>query len=65
MTPKSFNRMVMIWKVERDEQFINELVRQLLVDLREACHWSTSLCKPKSTDTKTNLIYKHALSNYL
>ena len=53
-------------QLERNQQFINEPAKQLVVELRVACQLKTSPCaKPKSTDTKTDLIYKCALCNYL
>ena len=54
------------FKLERDQLFINELAKQRVVELRTACQLNTSLGeKPKSSDTKLDLIYKRALCNYL
>ena len=45
----------------RDQQFINEVIKQLVVELRVPCQLNTSLgTKPKSSDMKTDLIYKRA-----
>ena len=53
-------------QLEHDQCFIHELTKQLVVDLREACQRNTSLvAKPKSSYTKTNLLYKRAFCNYL
>ena len=53
-------------QLERDQQFINGLAKQLEVELRVACRLNTSPgAKPKSTDTKSNLIYKRAFCNCL
>ena len=53
-------------QLERDQLFINDLFEQLIVELRAACQFNPNPgAKPKSTDTKTDLIYKCALCNYL
>ena len=55
-----------IRQLECDQQFINEPTKQLLVELRVACQLNTSpSAELKSSNTKTNLIYKHAFCNYL
>ena len=52
--------------LERDQQFIHELAKQLVVELHEACQLNTSpSAKPKSLDTKIDLIYKRACLTYL
>ena len=52
--------------MERDQLFINDLAKQLVVELRAACQLNPNpSAKPKSTDTKANLIYEHAFCNYL
>ena len=51
---------------ERDKLFINELAKQLVAELRAACQLNTSpSVKPKSSDTKADLICKRAFYNYL
>ena len=53
-------------KLEPDQLFINEQAKQLVVELRAACQLNTNLgAKPKSNNTKANLIYKCAFCNYL
>ena len=53
-------------QLERAQQLINELIKQLVVELRMTCHLNTSpSVKPKSSYTKTDLIYKRAFCNYL
>ena len=53
-------------QLERDQLFINELAKQLVVELRAACQLNTNPgAKPKSCDTKADLIYKRAFCNYL
>ena len=53
-------------QLERDHLFINELAKQLVAELRAACPLNTSRgAKPKSSDTKADLIYKRAICNYL
>ena len=48
-------------QLERDQQFINELTKQLVAESRVACQLNTSLgAKHKSSDTKTDLMYKRA-----
>ena len=45
--------------MERDQQFIYELTKQLVAELCVACQLNTSLrAKPKSSNTKGDLIYK-------
>ena len=51
---------------ERDQLFINDLSKQLVAESRAACQFNPNPgAKPKSSDTKTNLIYKRAFCNYL
>ena len=50
---------------ERDQLFINELAKQLVAELRAACQLNPNVARPKSNDTKTDLIYKCAFCNYL
>ena len=51
-------------QLERGQEFIEEPTKQLVVELRVACQLNTSYgAKPKSSDTKTNLIYKRAFCN--
>ena len=53
-------------QLERDQLFINDLSKQLVVELRAACQFNPNPgAKPKSSDTKTDLIYKRAFCNYL
>ena len=53
-------------QLEHDQQFINELAKQLVAELRMACQLITSRgAKPKSPDTKAGLIYKRVFCDYL
>ena len=53
-------------QLERDRLFINDLSKQLVAEFRTACQFNPNPgAKPKSSDTKTDLIYKHAFCNYL
>ena len=53
-------------QLERDQLFINDLSKQLVAELRAACQFSPNPgAKPKSSDTKMDLIYKRAFCNYL
>ena len=53
-------------QLERDHLFINDLSKQLVAELRAACQFNPNPgAKPKSSDTKTDLIYKRAFCNYL
>ena len=53
-------------QMERAQQLINELAKQLVAELRVDCQPNTSPgAKRKSTDTKAGLIYKRAFCNYL
>ena len=53
-------------QLERDQLFIDEPAKQLVVELRAACQLNTSLgARPESIDTKANLIYKCAFCKYL
>ena len=53
-------------QLERDQQPTNEVTKQLVVELHMAYQLKTSSsAKPKSADTKTDLIYKRAFYNYL
>ena len=46
--------------------FFNDLAKQLVAELFAACRLHPNLgAKPKSSDTKTDLIYKRAFCNYL
>ena len=50
----------------RDQLFIDDLCKQLVAELRAACQLNANPgAKPKSGDTKTDLIYKRAFCNYL
>ena len=52
--------------LERDQLFINDLSKQLVAKLRAACQFNPNPgAKPKSSDTKTDLIYKRAFCHYL
>ena len=51
---------------ERDQLFINDLAKQLVAELRAACQLNPNPgAKPKSSNIKTDLIYKRAFCNYL
>ena len=53
-------------ELERDQLFINDPSKQLVAELLAACQFNPRPgAKPKSNDTKTALIYKGALCNYL
>ena len=53
-------------QLERDQLFIDDLCKQLVAELRAACQLNANPgAKPKSGDTKTDLIYKRAFCNYL
>ena len=54
-------------QLERDQLFIiNDLAKQLVAELRAACQLNPNPgAKPKSSDTKADLIYKRAFCNYL
>ena len=53
-------------QLERDQLFVNDLSKHLVAELRAACQFNPNPdAKPKSSDTKTDLIYKHAFCNYL
>ena len=53
-------------QLEHDQLFINDLSKQLVAELRAACQFNPNPgAKPKSSDTKTDLIYKRAFCNYL
>ena len=53
-------------QLERDQLFIDDLSKQLVAELRAACQFNPNPgAKPKSSDTKTDLIYKRAFCNYL
>ena len=48
-------------QLERDQLFVKDLAK-----LRAACQLNPNPgATPKSSDTKTDLIYKHAFCNYL
>ena len=49
-------------QLECDQLFINNLAKQLVAELRAACLFNPNpRAKPKSSDTKTNLICKPAI----
>ena len=51
-------------QLERDQLVSNDLSKQLVAELHGACHFKPNLCaKLKSSDTKTDLIYKHTFCN--
>ena len=53
-------------QLERDQLFINDLAKQLVAELPASCQLHPNLgAKPKPSDTKADLIYKHAFCNYL
>ena len=53
-------------QLERDQLFINDLAKQLVAELRAADQLNANRgAKPKSSDTKADLIYKRAFCNYL
>ena len=53
-------------QLERDQLFIDDLSKQLVKELRAACQLNPNLgAKPKSGDTKTDLLYKPAFCSYL
>ena len=53
-------------QLQRDQQFIEELTKQRVLELRASCELNTSPgAKPKSSDTKADVIYKRAFRNYL
>ena len=53
-------------QLEHDQLFINDLSKQLVAELRAACQFNPKPgAKPKSSDTKTDLIYKRAFWKYL
>ena len=53
-------------QVGREQLLINDLSKQLVAKLRAACPCNPNRgAKPKASDTKTDLIYKRALCNYL
>ena len=53
-------------QLEPDQLFLSDLAKQLVAELRAACHLNPySGAKPKSSGTKTDLIYKCAFCNYL
>ena len=52
--------------LEWDQQFINELTKQMIVEVGVVCQLNTKPgAKPKSFGTKSDRIYKHASRNYL
>ena len=53
-------------RLEHDQLFINDPSKQQVAELRAACQFNPNLgAKPKSSDTKTDLICKHAFCTYL
>ena len=52
--------------LERDQLFINDPAKQLVVELHTACQLDTNRgAKPKSSDAKADLIHKRASCKYL
>ena len=52
--------------MKHKQLFINDLAKQLVAELHAACHLNLSPgAKPKSSDTKADLIYKRTFCNYL
>ena len=50
----------------RYQLFINDVAKQLVAGLRAACQRNPNPgAKPKSSDTKAHLLYKHAFFHYL
>ena len=53
-------------QLDSDQPLIDDLSKQLVAELRAACQFNPNPgAKPKSGDTKTDLIYKRAFCNYL
>ena len=53
-------------QLERDQLFVDDLPKPLVAELRAACQLNPNpSAKPKSSDTKMDLIYKRAFCNYL
>ena len=53
-------------QLERDQLLIDDLSKQLVKELRAACQLNPNPgAKPKSGDTKMDLIYKRAFCSYL
>ena len=53
-------------QLERDQLFIDDLCKQVVPESPAACQLNANPgAKPKSGDTKTDLIYKRAFCNYL
>ena len=53
-------------KLECDQLFINDLSKHLVAECRAACRFNPNPgAKPKSSDTKMDLIHKRAFCNYL
>ena len=53
-------------QLEREQLFINDLSKQLVAELRAACQFNPNPgAKLKSSNRKTDLIYKRAFCNYL
>ena len=49
-----------------DQRFIRELEELLAKDIRNTCARNTNpRAKPKASDTKSDLIYKHVFANFL
>ena len=49
-----------------DQRFIEEPEKYFVKDIRDACAWNNNLCaRPKSSDTKSNLIYKCVFAAFL
>ena len=53
-------------RLVNDQQFIDEPEQFLAKDIRDACAWNSNPCaKPRASDTKTALIYKHVFADFL
>ena len=53
-------------RLVNDQRFIRELEELLAKDIRDACARNTDPCaKPKASDTKSDLIYKHVFAYFL
>ena len=49
-----------------DQQFIDDLNKYLVKDISDTCARNTNpRAKPKSSDTKSNLIYKCVFADFL
>ena len=53
-------------RLVNDQQFIDDLTNMFVKDIREACARNTNpRAKPKSSDTKSDLIFKRVFADYL